>query len=50
MPKSEYISHSQFLLQYLLALDMLTGEERGFEPLPEKAVSFAQVGESECST
>jgi hypothetical protein len=49
MPSSDYISSSQLLLQYLLALDMLTDDE-GFGHPPEFADLPAKSPEFECCT
>jgi len=41
MPDAQYISSSQLLLQYLLALEMLTGDGSGDGRTPERPVSAA---------
>jgi len=42
MPKREFISSSQLLLQYLLALDTTPGDERSFERSPQPALRAPQ--------
>jgi hypothetical protein len=45
MPDAQYISSSQLLLQYLLALEMLTGDGSGDGRSPERPVSTAAAGD-----
>lgn len=48
MPNSDYISSSQLLLQYLLALDMLNDDGRGPGHPQELADLAAKSAEFEC--
>jgi hypothetical protein len=48
MPNTEYISHSQLLLQYLFAIEVLTSEKGAAELLPETAAGNGLAGDPKC--
>ncbi len=48
MPHSDYISHSQLLLQYLFAIESLTEDDLAADRARDAAEAAGKAGEATC--